>query len=178
MWDLLLPTVLTEEKNPPAHILMLFQHNGNSSFGLCPLYQGYHPALFSCSATAVYNLVRSQVRWHHGHRQDRAHTAPHVSTVLQPHMPVVARHLMHSSLLQLSGIALQDTADQTLEAHLLHKNLLLIHSPFIAFLHYSQLCLPPVVSANRTHLGKTANSHILSPQLYYRRVKLLVSYQS
>lgn len=80
---------------------------------------------------------------------------------------------MCSTLLQLSGIALQHTADETLGAQLLGKQLLLIHSLFAALLHYSQLCPPPAVSTNGTHLGKTANSHVVSPQLPYRKRKLL-----
>lgn len=98
----------------------------------------------------------------------KAHTAPWASTALQPRTPAVARHLIRSTLLQLSGIALQDTADQTLGARLLGKQLLLIHSPFLALLHYSQLCPPPVTG----HIWEKLPIHTFQ----YR--KTTVSYQS
>lgn len=77
-----------------------------------------------------------------------------------------------STLPQLSGMGLQDPPDETLGAQLLGKQLLLRHSQLTVLLHYAEFCPPLALLANRTHLGKTANSHVPSSQLRHRMRKL------
>lgn len=80
------------------------------------------------------------------------------------------QQLGSSTLPQLSDTNLQDPGDETLGAQLLGKQLLFIHSLLTVLLHYSEVV---VVSANRTHLGKTVSSHVRSSQLHHRMRKLL-----